>query len=119
LLNKDTGEPLTGARVILCTKGTEEATCVIDTDLTSVTDSAGQFSITGILLGKYVLLYNASGKIRPEWDGMKLNYSPVTTAPNLESNVHKLMRSLGVSSLSNCEAFFEIVDGNLVVPLDH
>lgn len=116
LLNKDTGEPLAGARVILCPKGTEETACVIDADLTSVTDSDGQFKITDVLPGEYVVLYNASGEIRPEWDGMELEYSPVSTFSDpAPTNINHLMRSLGVSSLSTCEAYYEVVDGNLVV----
>jgi hypothetical protein len=106
---------MVGAQVILCPKGTEETACVIDADLTSVTDSDGQFNITGVLPGEYVVLYNASGEIRPEWDGMELQYSPVDTVSDPGPNIDKLMRSLGVSSLSNCEAYFHIVDGNLVV----
>jgi hypothetical protein len=120
LINKDTGEPLAGARVVLCPKGSEETACVIDAELTSVTDSDGQFNITGVRPGEYVVLYNASGEIRPEWDGMELEYSPVTTAGSSDSldsllNIYKLMKSLGVSTASNCEAYLHIVDGNLVV----
>lgn len=116
LLDKDTGEPLVEARVILCLKGTEDPACVIDADLTAVTDSDGQFNIKGVQPGEYVVLYNASGEIRPEWDDMELEYSPVSTFSDpAPTNINHLMRSLGVSSLSNCEAFLHIVDGNLVV----
>jgi hypothetical protein len=106
LLDKDSGEPLAGARVVLCSKGGEEAACVIDVDLTSVTDGDGQFDITGVQPGEYVVLYNASGAIRPEWDGMKLEYSPVATsgAPG-PANIGNLTKSLGASSLSTCEAY--------------
>jgi len=115
LINRDTGEPLAGARVILCPKGTEKTTCVIDTDLTAVTDSDGQFKITGVLPGEYGVLYNTSGEIRPDWDGIELDYSSTTTFSDTQINIDRLMTSLGVSSLSTCEAGFEIVDGNLVV----
>ncbi len=116
LINKATGKPLIGARVILCPKRSKESLCVIAARLTSVTDSDGRFNITGAETGEYVVLYNTSGRIRPEWDAVKLEYSPVSTFSDpAPTNINHLMKSLKVSSLSTCEAFYEIVEGNLVV----
>jgi hypothetical protein len=76
LLNASTGEPLSGARVILCAQQGQKTACVIDASLSGVTDDDGEFSIPGVQSGKYVLLYNVSGESQAAWDGMALDYTP-------------------------------------------
>ena len=116
LLDKDSGEPLVGARIVLCVKTPEQPVCVIDEELTSITDSKGRFSIIGVEPGDYGVLYNISGEAQPEWNGTELEYSPVHKGGDLApGNVNHLLKSLGVDQASVCEAYYHIVEGNLVV----
>jgi len=103
LIDVGTGEPLIGTRVILCPVRGEELVCVIDTDLTAVTDDKGQFSIT-VAPGKYVLLYNSSGESQSGWDGLELDYRAPTSLEALEgvTTLHILVRSIGGDDVSGC-----------------
>jgi hypothetical protein len=116
LFDKDSGEPLVGARVVLCVKEPEQPVCVINNELTSMTDSNGRFEITGVAPGDYVIIYNISGEIQSEWDGIELEYSPVHEASDpTPGNVAHLLKSLGISTARLCEAYWQVVDGNLVI----
>jgi hypothetical protein len=99
LTDQATGEPLVGARVVLC-QSTEEGNCTLQPQFTAVTSSEGAFHITVPEEEKYVVLYNA-GKTSDEWDGLKISLdqgptvvhgpkqasvSPAATRPFLSRN---------------------------------
>lgn len=116
LVNKETNLPLSNARVVLCLQQ-EESTCVVKVDLSALTNVDGQFKIMDVPKGKYAILYNASGSnLSSDLNNAVLDYSPQTTSadPGI-GNVTHLLKSLGVSSASLCNAYYEVVDGNLVI----
>jgi len=116
LLDKDNGMPLEGAMVLLCLKVPDQPVCVIDSTLISKTDSNGQFKITGVATGNYGIIYNISGESRQDLDGTELEYSPVAKSSDPASgNVAHLLQSLGVNEAILCEAYYDIIDGNLVI----
>ncbi|HLF67287.1 MAG TPA: carboxypeptidase-like regulatory domain-containing protein, partial [Gammaproteobacteria bacterium] len=116
LINKETNQPLGNARLVLCQQQ-DESTCIVKVNLTALTNADGQFKITDVPNGKYAMLYNASGNsFQPDLNNKILYYSPKTTSadPGV-GNVNHLMKSLGVSTVSLCNAFCEVVNGNLVI----
>jgi hypothetical protein len=116
LVNKETNQPLSNARLVLCQQQ-DASTCTLKMDLTALTDADGQFKIADVPNGKYTILYNASGNsFQSDLNNKILDYSPKTTSadPGI-GNVNHLMKSLGVSSVSLCNAFYEVVNGNLVI----
>lgn len=116
LINKETNQPLGNAGLVLC-QTQDESTCTINVNLTALTNADGQFKIADVPNGKYAILYNASGNsFQSDLNNKLLDYSPQTTSadPGI-GNVNHLLKSLGVSSASLCNAFYEVVDGNLVI----
>ena len=76
LTNQASGEPLVGARVVLC-QFTDEKVCTVQPDLTGITDEEGRFHVADVGLGRYVVLYNGSGEKRTEWQGLQLDFTPI------------------------------------------
>jgi predicted small lipoprotein YifL len=115
LIDKDTDQPLGNARVELCQQQ-DQSTCMVKADLTSVSDGNGKYKILDVPNGKFAILYNASGKSLPLEKLQILNYTPEAAAPSSGvANLDNLMKSLKISSISLCNAYYEVVDGNLVV----
>ena len=116
LINKETDQPLSNARLVLCQQR-DESTCVIKVGLTALTNADGRFKIQDVPNGVYAILYNTSGnRFQSDLNNKILDYSPVTTSADSGiGNVTHLMNSLGVSSVSLCNAYYEVVDGNLVI----
>ena len=100
LTNQASGEPLAGARVVLC-QFTGDKTCVVQPNLTAVTDEKGKFRIPDVESGKYVVLYNGSGEKLVEWDELEIEFTPVQGQMG-PSVIQGILKSLGVRSLSGC-----------------
>lgn len=109
LTNQATGGFLAGARVVLC-QLTSEKVCIVRSDLTAVTNDKGVFLISGAQPGKYVVLYNGSGQKRAEWDGLKIDFTPVQVTGAGSSVMRAFAQSLGVKTLSGC-AFSIVIKG--------
>ncbi len=116
LVNKETNQPISNARLVLCWQK-DESTCTVKADLTALTNADGQFKIVDVPNGKYAILYNVSGNnLQSDLNNKILDYSPqVTSAEPGIGNVTHLMSSLGITSVSLCNAFYEVVNGNLVI----
>jgi hypothetical protein len=116
LINKETNQPLGNARLVLCQQQ-DESSCTVKVDLTALTDADGQFKITDVPNGKYAILYNASGNsFQSDLNDKILDYSPERRSTDRGiPNVYHLLESLGVSSASLCNAFYEDVNENLVI----
>jgi hypothetical protein len=115
LMDKDTDQPLGNARIVLCQQQ-DQSTCKVKAALTSVSDGNGKFKILDVPNGKFAILYNATGKSFPLEIDQILNYTPEATAPSSGvANLDNIMKSLKISSISLCNAYYEVVDGNLVV----
>jgi hypothetical protein len=114
-VNIDAETPMSNVLFILCPKQ-DEASCIVDTDFTSRTDESGRFKISNLEPGAYAILYSVSGNIPPDLNNKVLDYSPESTSADpAPGNVNHLMKSLGVSTLKTCNAYYEVVDGNMVV----
>ena len=96
LTNQATGEPLAGARVVLC-QFTGERICTIQLTLTAVTDEQGTFHIADVQPGEYVVLYNGSGQERAEWEGLEIDFGEQGSGV-----FASIGESLGVNELSQC-----------------
>ncbi len=115
LTNLDTGKPLVGARIVLCAPGAEPDACFIDTNLTAKTDDRGKFLISSLATLKYGILYNVSGELQPEWAGMKLKYSPISTESEPYNNLDRLMQSLNLTEIDACQAALHTVNDYVAV----
>jgi hypothetical protein len=96
LINQATGEPLVGARVVLC-QFTGERICTMRSNLTAVTDEQGKFHIADVQPGEYVVLYNGSGEMQAGWEGLEIDFGEKGSGVFVS-----IGESLGVSELSQC-----------------
>ena len=102
LIDTETDEPLAGARVILCLQDSPTS-CCMDGDLSVKTNELGEFNIQVPGDGEYVVLYNVSGDLRPDWDGMCLDYSKSSALmPGLQEDLRSMWDSLGGGTMSMC-----------------
>jgi hypothetical protein len=102
LINQATDRPMKGAQVILC-RVSGAKTCVIDINLTALTDSEGEVHIAEVKRGKYIVLYNSSGEKQSKWEGVEIDFTPVQPrGTNLLPVGQGILESLGASSLSVC-----------------
>ena len=57
--------------VVLCL--TSASGCTVDTSLVTISDASGQFTMTGIPTGTYVVLYSPTGAPGSEVDGLQID----------------------------------------------
>jgi len=75
----------------------------MDGDLSVKTNELGEFNIQVPGDGEYVVLYNVSGDLRPDWDGMCLDYSKSSALmPGLQEDLRSMWDSLGGGTMSMC-----------------
>ena len=77
LVAVETGQPLAGAAVILC-RVTEETEGILQASLSCSTESDGDFELSNVPPGKYVVLYDPSGEGKDGWtqiDQLEIDYS--------------------------------------------
>lgn len=76
LEESESQKPLAGAAIILCLVNNEEE-CTLRASLIATTEEDGSFKLSGVPLGKYIVLYNTSGEAKEGWreiDQLKINY---------------------------------------------
>jgi hypothetical protein len=119
LVDADTDEPLVDALVMLCQKESiGDCNCEIKSNLSAHTDEKGSYSIPFQEMGEYGVLYNTSGEMKNEWDGMQVyfcSYDPPVdfSKPMLGTSFKETLRlfweSMGAGTLSSC---FYLIDGD-------
>ena len=101
LIDAETDDPLVNARVILCHQDSETS-CCLDNNLSTLTNEYGEFTIQVADPADYVVFYNVSGDLHPNWDGMCLDYSKPSMSLSLQDDLRSMWESLGKGSLSLC-----------------
>ena len=109
LTDQYSGKPLMRARVVLC-RMNDEKSCVVASHLTSLTNNQGEFQITDVQRGKYVVIYNGTGDKRDAWEDAEISFTPLQpdeTSLFWSQGIAAptgvgVAESLGASSFANC-----------------
>lgn len=119
LIDVTTKKPVPNARVILAHKKADKPECIINTSLSTVSNSSGEVLIKNVPKGEYVIFYNISGKLSNKLKDKIVGYDPVQRAviagPNDKPGyLAFISRTLGCPITVMGGSQLKIVGGNLV-----
>ncbi|MEE9324611.1 MAG: hypothetical protein V3U90_03540 [Dehalococcoidia bacterium] len=115
LIGADSQRPLSGAAIILCLF-TDERECTLQASLIATADESGEFQLSDVPPGSYVVLYDPSGGAKAGWeeiDGLKIKYG--FTDVGLGGVTREFIDSFGGGSITIQEGTgWTYSDGELV-----
>lgn len=112
LVEVDTNKTVANARVLLADYYPKDSICVINSKLTAKTDISGRFSIPNVPFGKYVFLYNLSGRLNESYNGKEII---TNTSKLVFSHMLKAPKGINVPITVADGSTLENIDGELAV----